>query len=71
MSKKKRIRELETNLRIYKSEIVNLRHKGVGYHARYNKFVNGYTDTLKELESISIKWKIKKIIRRIKRSWLR
>lgn len=68
MSRKERIKELETQLRIINAEINNIvRQENYSYHSRHNKFIKRYADTLKELESISIKWKTKKIIRRIKK----
>ena len=65
MSKKDRIRELEVELRILYNEIYVVCNKS-GRHAHHNKKYLRFCDILSELESISIKWKIKKIIRRIK-----
>ena len=65
MSRKERIEELETELRIIYSQLY-ITSRNTGFHARHNKLFKIYTDILKELESISVKWKIKKIIRRIK-----
>ena len=64
MSKRERIRELEARLRISKNELFSLGRKN-GYHARYNSKIKNHVTIIDELESISIKWKIKKILRRI------
>ncbi len=67
MSRRKRIKELETELRILRSEVYGIRRReGYSYHARYNKFVRRYEAIKKELERLSLKWKFKQIIRRIK-----
>lgn len=64
--KKQRIKELETRLRIIRSHIFTLRRSdGFSYHARYNHIVAEYKDIVKELETISLKYKIKKLFRRI------
>lgn len=65
MNRKKRIKELETDLRILYAELWSRGHKG-NFHAHHNKKFAKYADIIRELEKISIKWKIKKIIRRIK-----
>ena len=69
MSKKKaRIKELETELRILYSDLWS-RDKRGKFHARHNKKFAKYAVIIDELESISLKWKINKIIRRIKLLW--
>lgn len=70
MSKKERIKELESTVRLVHTELRNRRNIG-GFHAHHNKKFIAYVDSIRELEKISIKWKIKKIIRRIKKLWLR
>lgn len=67
MSKKKRIKELETELRIVQSQLY-ITSRSNAFHARHNKLFKNYVTILNELESISLKWKFKKFIRRIK-SW--
>jgi hypothetical protein len=68
MRRKQRIKELETELRILYSQMRIVSNKS-DFHARHNKYFKRYAEKVKELESISIKWKIKKIIRRIKSLW--
>lgn len=65
-----RVKELETELRIVYDQLYIVYNTGSGFHARHNKILKKYWDIVDELEKISIKWKIKKIIRRIK-SWLK
>ncbi len=68
MRRKERIKVLETRLRILKKEVYCINKNG-DFHARHNKKFKSYVDIVHELEKISIKWKIKKIIRRIKKLW--
>ena len=64
MSKKrKRIKALETELKIAYSDIF-VAHNKTGIHAHHNKRLNRYKEIRSELESISIKWKIKKLLKR-------
>ena len=63
MSKRKRIKALETELKIAYSEIYVACNK-TGIHAHHNKRVARYCDILAELERISIKWKLKKLFKR-------
>lgn len=61
-----RIKELETELRIL-DNIAYVRVNGSsGFHARNNKTILRYYEIVRELEKISIKWRIKKILRRFK-----
>lgn len=67
-NKRERIKALETELRILYSEIF-VAHNKTGLHAHHNKKLKRYGEVLTELQSISVKYKIKKIFRRIKKSW--
>lgn len=69
MSRKDRIKRLETELKITYSQIYVTHNSGSGLHARHNKLLKRYAEIEKELARISLKWKIKKIIRRIKKLW--
>ena len=66
MSRKDRIKALETELKIVYAQIYVSHNSGSGLHARHNKYLKRYVEILKELEKISLKWKIKKLFRRIK-----
>ena len=66
MSKKKRIKELETELRILYGEIF-VGHNKTGLHAHHNKKLIRYGEVLTELQRISVKYKIKKFLRKFKR----
>lgn len=66
MGKKKRIKQLETELRILYGEIF-VSHNKTGLHAHHNKKLKRYGEVLTELESISLKYKIKKFLRKFKR----
>lgn len=66
MSRKEYIKRLETELKITYSQLYVTHNSGSGLHARHNKLFKRYAEILTELEKISFKWKIKKIIRRIK-----
>ena len=68
MRRKQRIKLLETELRLLYNEVYCV-SKISGFHARHNKKFKRYAEVTRELEKISIKWKIKKIIRRIKKLW--
>lgn len=61
-----RVKELETELRIVYNQVYVIGNTGSGLHARHNKYLKKYWEIVEELERISIKWKIKKLIRRIK-----
>jgi hypothetical protein len=63
MSKKKRIKQLETELRILYGEIF-VAHNKTGLHAHHNKKLKRYIEVLTELESISLKYKIKRIFKK-------
>ena len=65
MSKKERIKELEAELRILNSRVYICLQK-TGRHAHHNKIFIRRDEVLTELIRISIKWKLKKIFRRIK-----
>lgn len=65
-----RVKELEAELRITYSQIYVGYNSGSGLHARHNKLLKRYADIVNELERISLKWKIKKIIRKIKGRFL-
>lgn len=65
MSRRKHIKSLETELRIIDKQLYVMGRSSVELHARHNKFFKRYAEIIRELESISIKWKIKKIMRRI------
>lgn len=65
MSKKKRIKELETELRIKYGEIF-VAHNKTGLHAHHNTKLKRYGEIISELERISLKYKIKKIFRRFR-----
>ena len=69
MSKKDRIKALETELKIVYSQIYVGHNSGSGLHARHNKLLKRYWEIIEELEKLSLKRKIKKIIRRIKKLW--
>lgn len=64
--KRKRVKELETELRILYSELWRS-DKTTGFHARHNKKFKRYAIVISELERISLKWKIKKFFRRLKK----
>ena len=59
MSKRKRIKALETELKILYSDIF-VAHNKTGLHAHHNKKLKRYGEVLTELRRISIKWKLKK-----------
>ena len=59
----RRVKELETELRILHNELYSINSKG-NKHARHNKKIARYVSIIRELERISIKWKIKKLLRR-------
>jgi hypothetical protein len=50
--------------RVLKSEIF-VAHNNTGIHAHHNKKLLRFLDVMSELERVSLKYKIKKIIRRI------
>ncbi len=61
-----RVKELETELKIVYNQLYVIGNTGSGFHARHNCYLKRYWEIVEQLEKISIKWKIKKIIRRIK-----
>lgn len=61
-----RVKELETELKIVCNQLYVIGNTGSGFHARHNSYLKRYLEIVEQLEKISIKWKIKKIIRRIK-----
>lgn len=66
-----RVKELETELKIVYNEIYVISNSDSGFHTRHNKKLKRYWEIIDELERRSLKWKIKKIIRRIKTLWQR
>lgn len=62
--RKQKILELEAELRIISNMFYVKGEQGAGYHARHNKYVLRAIEIRKELEKISLKWKIKKLYRR-------
>lgn len=64
--RKQKILELEAELRIINNMFYVRGEKGDGYHARYNKYLLRTLEIRKELEEISLKWKIKKLYRRFR-----
>lgn len=66
MSKKERIKALETELRVLYGEIY-VSHNKTGLHAHHNKKLARYGEVLTELQRISVKYKIKKFLRKFKR----
>lgn len=62
--RKQKIRELETELRIINNMFFVKGENGAGYHARYNRYLLRNFEIVRELEKISLKWKLKKIFRR-------
>lgn len=57
--RRQRIKELETELKILYSEIFVV-HNRTGLHAHHNKKLIRYGEILRELQRISLKYKIKK-----------
>lgn len=67
MRRKDRIKELETELRIL-DNVAYVRLNGPsGLHSRHNKTLLRYYEIIRELEKISLKWKLKKFLRRFKK----
>lgn len=64
--RKQKILELEAELRIINNMFYVRGEKGDGYHARHNKYLLRTLEIRKELEEISLKWKIKKLYRRFR-----
>lgn len=64
--RKQKILELEAELRIINNMFFAKKERGAGYHSRYNRLLLRNYEIIAELEEISLKWKIKKIYRRIK-----
>lgn len=64
--KRQRIKELETELRILYGEIF-VAHNKTGLHAHHNKKLIRYGEVLTELQRISLKYKIKKVLKRLKK----
>lgn len=58
--RKQKIRELEAELRIINNMFYVRGEKGDGYHSRYNKYLLRTFEIRRELEEISLKWKLKK-----------
>ena len=61
--RKQKILELEAELRIINNIFYIRGEKGEGYHSRHNKYLLRSLEIRKELEDISLKWKIKKFLR--------
>jgi hypothetical protein len=64
--RKQKIKELETELRLINNIFYVKYQKGSGHHNRYNKYLLRNYEIIRELEEISLKWKIKKVFRRLK-----
>jgi hypothetical protein len=62
--RKQKILELEAELRIINNIFYIRGERGDGTHARHNKYLLRAAEIRKELEEISLKWKIKKFLRR-------
>ena len=62
-----RVKELETELKIVYNELYIVSSSDSGFHSRHNKLLKRYWEIIDELEKISIKWKLKKIIRRTRK----
>lgn len=62
--RKQKILELEAELRIINNIFYIRGERGDGFHARHNKYILRAAEIRKELEEISLKWKIKKFLRR-------
>lgn len=67
MSKKDRIKELETELRILDNMLYVRKANGAGLHARHNQMLLRYFEIVKELEELSLKWKVKRFLRRFEK----
>lgn len=65
--RKQKILELETELRLITNMFYVKAERGDGYHARYNKYLLRAAEIRKELEEISLKWKINKFLRRFEK----
>lgn len=70
MNKRQRIKELEMELKLVHTQLWCRRQIGP-FHAHHGKRMFRYIEIIRELERISIKWKIKKYFRRIKKLWLK
>ena len=60
-----RVKELETELKIVYNELYIVGNSDSGFHSGHNKFIKRYWEIVEELEKISLKWKLKKLLRRI------
>jgi hypothetical protein len=60
-----RVKELETELKLVWKELYIVHYSGSGFHSRHNKLLRRYWEIVEELEKISLKWKFKKLLRRI------
>ena len=60
-----RVKELETELKIVYKELYIISNSDSGFHSRHNKYLKRYWEIVEELERISLKWKFKKLLRRI------
>ena len=58
--RKQKILELETELRLINNMFYVRGEKGDGYHSRHNKYLLRALEIQKELEEISLKWRLKK-----------
>lgn len=59
--RKQKIKELEAELRILGNIFFVKGEKGDGYHSRHNKYLLRTFEIRRELEEISLKWRLKKI----------
>lgn len=58
--RKQKILELEAELRIINNMFFVRGENGTGYHSRYNKYLLRTFEIRRELEDLSLKWKLKK-----------
>ena len=63
-SRRERIKELETELRILENIAYCKDKSGKKFHAHDNKKILRYLEIERELVKISLKWKLKKLFRR-------
>ena len=64
MNRRKRVKELETELRILFNQLNVITERDSNLHARHNKLLKRYLEIVHDLERISLKWKIKKILKK-------
>lgn len=66
ISRKAKIKELETELRVL-DNLIYVQRNNSGIHARHNKLLIRYFQIVNELEEISFRWKVRKFLRRFKK----